>query len=85
MFRAPWPWRAVRDQWDDHWAVRRRAVLARRRWLVSWTRREDGSWLARVSAPELPVTIERAGKSRRLAIQRATKYLAELTRDEAAT
>ncbi len=79
MFKGRGPWWAVRDRWDDQWAKRRRADLAHRRWLVSWQRRDDGQWLARVSSPDLPVTIERARSTRCRAIEAAVKYLAELT------
>jgi hypothetical protein len=78
MFARLWPYCTLRDRWDDLRAIRRRADLARRRWLVSWHRRGDGSWLARVSSPDLPVTIERASSTRCRAIDRAARYLADL-------
>jgi hypothetical protein len=66
------------DAWDDREARLLRAELGGHRWLVSWTRRDDGRWLARVSCPSLPTTVERDGRSRCRAIRRAEAALHRL-------
>lgn len=63
---------------DEEHARFRRAVLGRRQWLVSWEERGDGRWLARVSCPQLPMTIERSGNTRCEAIRFATEFLEDL-------
>ncbi|HWE38565.1 MAG TPA: hypothetical protein VG406_18485 [Isosphaeraceae bacterium] len=69
-------WNSWLDRRDDRRARRRRQVLGRRRWLVSWRPRRDGWWVARVSCPSDPETIERAGASRIEAIDHAERALA---------
>jgi hypothetical protein len=72
----------LQDRWDIRRAVSRRDRLGRRRWLVNWQRRPDGWWLARVSCPRVPITIERAGPTRCQAIRRAAEALALLASDD---
>jgi hypothetical protein len=60
-----------RDKRDDQRARVLRANYGRRGWLVSWRRLEDGSWLARLSCPEWPETVEATGATRCRAILRA--------------
>lgn len=66
-----------RDRRDDRRARRRRDELGRRRWLVSWQSRRDGWWVARVSCPQDPETVERAGATRLDAIESAERALAD--------
>lgn len=66
------------DRIDEEHAHFRRKILGRRRWLVSWDRRDDGRWLARVSCPHLPMTIVRSGITRCEAIRFATEFLEDL-------
>jgi hypothetical protein len=60
---------------DERRARRLRFQLGRRRWLVSWQRRSDGRWLARLSCPSLVFTLERSGKTRTAAIAHAMRTL----------
>jgi hypothetical protein len=80
--RRGWgPWAAIRwavDCFDERHARRRLADFGKRRWLVSWYRGVEGGWRARLSCPSLPYTIERAGKSRSEAIQRAEIVLCRI-------
>ncbi|HEU5117089.1 MAG TPA: hypothetical protein VFT74_10525 [Isosphaeraceae bacterium] len=71
------------DRIDDFRARRMRAALGARRWLLSWSQDLAAtrySWLARVSCPELPLTIERRGRSRIGASVRAQRALERLLR-----
>ncbi len=73
----------LRDRIDERRAIRRRDRFGRRRWLLSWGRADApdsgatgrGPWLARLSCPELPLTVERRGRSLRQAIGRAEAAL----------
>ena len=62
---------AAFDRLDEYFATKRRQSLGRRRWLLSWTPTDDGRWLARLSAPGVARTIERAADTRNAAIGRA--------------
>lgn len=70
--RSPRPAR-VFDRLDERLAVARRAAFGRRRWLLSWHRRPDGSWLARLSGPGAERTVERSARTRSCAILRAAR------------
>jgi hypothetical protein len=59
------------DRYDERRARRLRQAFGRRGRLLSWHRQPDGSWRARLSCADLPRTIERAGRSRGEAIDRA--------------
>jgi hypothetical protein len=62
------------DLLDEHRAGRFRESLGRRGLILSWVGPHAGSanpWLARLSGPELPLTVERRGRSRCEAIRRA--------------
>jgi hypothetical protein len=63
------------DEIDDERARRLRTDLGGRRWIVSWARTDDGTWLARVSGPGHPETIERNGLTRVHAIELAVDAL----------
>lgn len=67
---------AYREEHDERWARLMREEFGRRRWILSWQRREgaDG-WIARLSCPRLAETIEREGNSRCHAIGRANRAL----------
>jgi hypothetical protein len=75
--RSPLRW--IADRRDERRALRLRDSLGRRRWLVSWRREVDddgdGCWCARVSCPALVDTLERTGKTRTEAIERAARVL----------
>jgi hypothetical protein len=66
------------DRRDEARARRLRVELGRCRWLVSWSRLDGGWWMARLSCPEVPPTIERIGSSRCRAIGRARTALGRL-------
>ncbi|MBX6316353.1 MAG: hypothetical protein IRY99_26095 [Isosphaeraceae bacterium] len=66
------------DRLDERRARRLRERYGRSGWLVSWLRLEDGSWLARLSSPDLPDTCERTGRTRSEAIRRADEALLRL-------
>ncbi len=66
---------ALKDRLDDRRAQRCRYDFGTHRWLVSWAPADGRKWLARLSAPEHPETIERFGKTRVAAIQAAAKVL----------
>lgn len=82
MFLLQLLWPTSHDRHDEAEAVRVREDLGRRGRLVSWRRRRDGRWLARVSDPEFPGTIERSGRTRCEAIRLAASYLAGLLDDD---
>ncbi|RUL85733.1 hypothetical protein [Tautonia sociabilis] len=63
------------DDRDARRADRLRRSLGRMRWLISWERRGDGRWVARLSCPELPETVARCGRSRCEAARRAARVL----------
>ena len=67
--------RHLGDRRDERRACQTRTNLGCRRWLVSWRRTERGAWLARLSCPEVPETIERTGPTRCAAIARAVEGL----------
>lgn len=64
-------WGRLFDGRDQRRAQLLRLELGARLWLVSWSRRRDGRWLARVSCPQFDATFERSGWSRCEAIRRA--------------
>lgn len=69
-----WLWVSVLDALDRARARWHRHALWRQAWLVSWERRaaaDHEPWVARLSCPELPVTIARRGRSRCHALRRA--------------
>jgi hypothetical protein len=70
----------LRDRLDEEHARRQRRRLGRKRWIVSWARVEtpEPSWRARLSCPELPLTVERRGPSRGAAIGRAVEALTQM-------
>lgn len=70
--------RAVWDRLDERRARRRRARLGRRLWLVSWQRGDGGGWWARLSSPSLLYTLERTGRTRSQAIDRAVRALTRI-------
>jgi hypothetical protein len=59
------------DEVDEERARRVRHQLGQRRWLVSWSQIDGGKWLARLSGPGRPETIERSGRTRVHAIELA--------------
>jgi hypothetical protein len=63
---------------DEGRARRLRRDFGRRGRLLSWRRESDGSWRARLSCPDLPRTIERAGRTRSEAIDRADRARARI-------
>jgi hypothetical protein len=60
------------DEVDEERARRIRHQLGQLRWIVSWSRTDEGPWLARLSGPGHPETIERSGRTRVHAIEQAT-------------
>jgi hypothetical protein len=71
----------ILDRLDETRAHQLRRDLGSRRWLVSWSP-EPGTvpsvWLARVSCPQLSLTIERRGRTRVKAAIRAQTALERL-------
>jgi hypothetical protein len=63
------------DRRDERLARQRRGELGHCRKLVSWQRLSDRRWRARLSCEEWPETIERAGRTRCEAIERAEHAL----------
>jgi hypothetical protein len=61
------------ERFDEGRARRLRRDFGRAGRLLSWRREADGSWRARLSCPDLPRTIERAGRTRAEAIDRADR------------
>ena len=59
------------DGSDEKHAIKLRGDFGRIRWLLSWEPEDDGTWIARISAPGAPRTIIRHGKTRVEAIERA--------------
>jgi hypothetical protein len=74
--RSPLRW--LIDRLDERTARRLRRVLGQDRWLVSWQRENDGFWRARLSCPLVSTTLERTGRTRTEAIDRATRALTHL-------
>lgn len=70
----------LRDRLDERRARRARTRLGHRRWLVSWRRTGRGAWLARLSCPEVPETVEQAGRTRSEAIAAAVAALTLIRR-----
>lgn len=68
----------VFDRLDERLARLRREAFGRRGWLLSWQRRPDGSWLARLSGPGLARTIERSARTRSCAILRTARVMARI-------
>jgi hypothetical protein len=74
-------WCFAFDALDAARARRERRRLWRRAWLVSWDRpaAEAGTtWVARLSCPQLPITVARRGRSRCQALGRARAALDRL-------
>ncbi len=72
-------WFFCRERRDERRASRLRADFGHRGWIVSWRRgRIAGRWVARLSCSSFPETVERQGKSRRQAIERAAAAMGEL-------
>jgi hypothetical protein len=65
--------RWIRDRLDERHARRLRAAFGRRRWIVSWHLEDLGRWRARLSCPALVSTLERTGRTRTEAIERAAR------------
>jgi len=71
--------KTLRDDHDERWARLMRDEFGRRKWLLSWHRDEVAdAWLARLSCPQLPETVERHGRSRCHAIGRANRALSAM-------
>ena len=64
------------DEIDEERAKRLRHEFGQRRWVLSWIRADD-AWMARLSAPGVPETIERTGRTRIEAIERTAVALRE--------
>lgn len=64
---------------------RLRAAYGRRRWLISWERRPDGRWAARLSCPDRPETVVRHGTTRCRAACAADRALRRLLLDDEET
>jgi len=64
------------DRLDEGRARRIRERYGRRGMLLSWQRDASERWLARLSSPEHPRTIELSGPTRIGAIARASRSLA---------
>lgn len=74
----------VMDNVDLARAVRLRNEYGRVKWLVSWNPLDDGTWIARLSAPKVEATIEAEGKSRCLAIDAATRTILDIMHRQSA-
>ncbi len=61
------------DRLDERLALARRAEFGRRLWLLSWHRRPDATWTARLSGPGFERTVERSARTRAFAISRAAR------------
>ena len=73
------PRRTPREEYDERWARWMREEFGRKLWLLSWQPLEHGrGWLARLSCPDLPETVETEGQSRCHAIGRAHRALEAL-------
>jgi hypothetical protein len=59
------------DEIDEERAKHLRIAFGQKRWLLSWSRADSGLWAARLSAPDHPETVEREGRTRLDAIERA--------------
>ena len=69
-------WIARLQDWrDDRGARRLRWDYGHRGWLVSWRCVGGERWLARLSCPDRPETIERDGRTRLEAIREADAAL----------
>lgn len=66
------------DRRDERLAMIRREQIGPYGWLVSWSHCRNGRWMARLSCPQWPATIERGGPTRREAIRRAESALRRL-------
>lgn len=76
-------WTASAAERDEQKAREMRERLGRgSRWLVSWEACGKNRWLARVSCPDHPETIERVGTSRIAAIWQAVKDLVDVIEAE---
>jgi hypothetical protein len=79
------PYVQVMDGVDESRAKRLQGEYGRVKWLVSWHKQDEGLWLARVSCPNWPETVEGVGQSRCLAIDSATRHLLDLMHKQHAT
>jgi hypothetical protein len=59
------------DEIDEERAKHLRTAFGRLRWILSWHWADSGAWNARLSAPGHPETLEREGRTRLDAIERA--------------
>lgn len=76
-----WPAKLLGDglDWlDERMARRKRRKFGRKGWLLSWSTDPEGRWLARLSGPRFPRTVERTAKSRLQAIGRSARALTRL-------
>jgi hypothetical protein len=58
---------------DEQRAKKLRHEFGQRLWILSWHPSEQGTWLARLSGPGCPETIERTGRTRAEAISGALR------------
>ena len=65
------------DELDEDRAKGLREVYGLSRWVLSWMV-EGGAWMARISGPGYPDTIERTGRTRVAAIKKAAAALKEV-------
>ncbi|MEO6808212.1 MAG: hypothetical protein ABI353_03770 [Isosphaeraceae bacterium] len=72
------PYRSQDDRQDDNLARSLREEFGEMQWLVSWTRLDDGAWLARLSGPGVSRTVEAVGPSRCEAIRDASSIAAQV-------
>jgi hypothetical protein len=63
------------DARDARFAGRLREDYGARGWLISWERRGDARWVARLSCPAFPETVTRRGRTRCHAARRAEQAL----------
>jgi hypothetical protein len=77
-YATPVGW--IIDRVDERHARQIRIRFGQRRWLVSWHRDKVkvGHWRARLSCPLILFTLERTGKTRTEAIERAAEALEQL-------
>lgn len=66
---------ALMDEIDEERARRLRREFGQRRWILSWMPTENARWMARVSGPGHPDTVERTGRTRAEAIVAASRFL----------
>ncbi len=77
------PFSEVMEDVDISRAVKMRTEYGRVKWLLSWYPQEDDFWLARLSCPNYPETVEALGQSRCLAIDSATRHMLDMLHKQA--